>query len=94
MGADAIEELRKTSETVGKEAAARLLVEISAKPTVDVHLADLLIPYIALAKGCSAYLTRALTEHLQTNIWVAETILNTKLTIAQNNGLFKIKKAG
>jgi len=52
----------------------------------------LLVPYIALAKGNSAYLTQALTEHLQTNIWVAERILNTKFNIVRAGRLFKLEK--
>ena len=44
---------RKMSEAVGKEAAQRLLTELSVKPTVDIFLADMLIPYMALAQGKS-----------------------------------------
>lgn len=92
LGADAIGELRKTSEAVGKEAAEKFLAEISVKPTVDVHLADLLIPYAALSHGTSTYLTRAISEHLQTNIWVAEEILNVKFNVEKLNQLYKIEK--
>lgn len=93
LGADAIGELRKTSEAVGKEAAEKFFAEISAEPTVDVHLADLLVPYVALAEGKSVYFTRALSEHLLTNIWVAEKILNVKFNVGKVNGLNKIEKA-
>jgi RNA 3'-terminal phosphate cyclase (ATP) len=93
LGADAIGELRKASEIVGTEAAEKLFEEISAQPTVDVHLADLLIPYVALAQGKSTYLTRTLTEHLQSNIWLAEKILNVKFNAQKANGLYKIEKA-
>jgi len=92
MGGDAIGELKKTSETVGGEAAEKLFAEISEKPTVDVHLADLLIPYVALAQGRSAYFTRDLSEHLQTNIWLAEEILNVKFAVERFNRLYKIRK--
>ncbi len=92
LGADAIGELRKTSETVGMEAAEKLYAEISAMPTVDVHLADMLIPYMALAKEKSAYLTRTISEHLETNIWLIEKILNVKFTVKKVNGLYKIEK--
>jgi len=94
LGADAIGELRKASETVGKEAAEKFFAEISAKPTVDVHLADLLVPYVALVKGKSTYLTRALSEHLHTNIWAAERILDAKFSVEKFNGLYKIEKIG
>jgi len=92
LGADAIGELGKTSETVGTEVAEKLLAEVSAKPTVDVHLADMLVPYIALAKGDSAYFTRVFSEHLQTNIWLAEKILHVKFAVNKTNGLYKIEK--
>ncbi|MEM3824431.1 MAG: RNA 3'-terminal phosphate cyclase, partial [Candidatus Bathyarchaeia archaeon] len=92
LGADAIGELRKPSETVGREAAEKLYMEISAKPTVDVHLADMLVPYIALAEGSSLYFTRALSDHLETNIWLAEKILNVKFQVNKVGGLYKIEK--
>ncbi len=92
LGADAIGELRKASETVGTEAAEKLYQEISAKSTVDVHLADLLVPYVALANGKSTYLTRTITDHLQTNIWLAQKILNVKFLCTKADGLYKIEK--
>jgi RNA 3'-phosphate cyclase len=92
LGADAIGELRKTSETVGKEAAEKLIAEISAKPTVDVHLADMLIPYVALAKGKSAYLARTMSGHLETNIWLAEKMMNVRFNVEEINGLYRIEK--
>ncbi len=51
VGADSIGELRKMAEDVGKQAAQTLITELSAKPTVDEYLADMLIPYMALADG-------------------------------------------
>ncbi len=92
LGADAIGELRKTSEAVGSEAAEKFYAEISAMPTVDVHLADMLIPYVALAKDRSSYLTRTISEHLETNIWLAEKMLNVKFSIKKLKGLYKIEK--
>ncbi|MGC9345203.1 MAG: RNA 3'-terminal phosphate cyclase, partial [Candidatus Bathyarchaeales archaeon] len=92
LGADAIGELRKSSEAVGREAAEKIYAEISAKPTVDVHLADMLIPYLALAEGRSAYLTRTISDHLETNIWLAEKILNARFDVEKVDGLYKIEK--
>jgi RNA 3'-phosphate cyclase len=93
LGADAIGELRKSSEAVGKEAAEKLYMEILAKPTVDVHLADMLIPYVALARGKSAYVTRTISEHLDTNIWLAEKMLGVKFNVEKVNGLYRIEKS-
>ena len=92
IGADAIGEIKKSSEKVGEEAAQKLYEEITAKPTVDIHLADLLIPYIALAEGRSVFLTRAVSEHLETNVWLAEEILKIRFNIERTNKLFKVQK--
>jgi RNA 3'-terminal phosphate cyclase (ATP) len=92
LGADAIGELKKTSEAVGVEAAEKLVTEISALPTVDEHLADILIPYIALVSNASVYLTRTVSEHLETNIWLAERILGIRLNIKKVDGLHRVEK--
>ncbi len=93
VGADAIGELRKMAEAVGKEAAQKLLSELSAQPTVDVFLADMLIPYIALAQGKSAFVTRTFSEHLESNIWLMEKMLNVKFMIEKLGYLYRIEKS-
>ncbi|MGA2680495.1 MAG: RNA 3'-terminal phosphate cyclase [Candidatus Bathyarchaeia archaeon] len=93
IGADAIGQLRKTAEAVGKEAAEKLVEELSAKPTVDVFLADMLIPYMALARGKSAFFARTVTEHIDSNIWLMERMLNVKFTIQKANNLYRIEKS-
>jgi RNA 3'-phosphate cyclase len=92
LGSDAIGRLGKPSEAVGEEAAEKLQSEISAKSTVDLHLADMLIPYMAMAKGRSVYLTRGLSEHLETNIWLAEELLNVKFTVEKKDQLYTVEK--
>jgi RNA 3'-phosphate cyclase len=94
LGADAIGELRKTSEAVGREAAERLYTELSAMPTVDAHLADLVIPYVALAEGTSAFLTRTVSDHLEANIWLAEKMLGVRFNVEKVKSLYRIEKDG
>lgn len=94
LGADAIGELGKLSETVGIEAAEKLKAELYLKPTVDVHLADMLIPYIALTEGSSVFLTRKLTDHIEANIWLTENVLGTKFRVVKAGSLFRIEKSG
>jgi RNA 3'-terminal phosphate cyclase (ATP) len=93
LGADAIGELKKTSEAVGRKAAEKLNVELSVKSTVDIHLADMLVPYMALADGSSSLFTRKVSEHLETNIWLAEKMLKVHFNIEKVNNLFRIEKS-
>ena len=92
LGGDAIGELRKPSEVVGREAAENLMREVKAQATVDAHLADMLVPYVALADGNSVYLTRAVTEHLDTNMWLAKGILGSKFRVTRVRNLYRIEK--
>lgn len=93
LGADAIGELRKMAEAVGKEAAQNLLVELAVKPALDVFLADMLIPYMALAKGKSSMLVRTVSEHIESNIWLMEEMLKVKFVIEKANNLYRIEKS-
>jgi RNA 3'-terminal phosphate cyclase (ATP) len=93
LGADAIGELRKMAEAVGKEAAEKLLTELSVKPTVDVYLADMLVPYMALAEGKSAFIVREISEHIESNIWLMDKMLNVKFTVQKINNLYRIEKS-
>jgi len=92
LGADAIGERRKTSEAVGKEAAENLLKELDAKAPVDVHLADMLVPYVGLANGASVYLTRKLSAHLETNVWLTNKILDTKIQVKETSIGYLLQK--
>lgn len=91
LGGDAIGELGKPSELVGREAAENLLKELESKATVDSHLADMLVPYLALADGESAYLSRLVTEHLDTNIWLAQKILGVRFDLTRVGNLYRIE---
>ncbi len=93
LGGDAIGEVRKSSEAVGREAAESLFREIEAGASVDVHLADMLVPYVALADGASSYLTREVTDHLDTNLWLVEKILGVNFQVSKVGNLYRIEKS-
>jgi len=79
LGADGLGDRGRKSEDVGKEAADNLLQEISSGAAVDKHLADQLIPFLALCGG----LIRAseITGHVKSNIHVAEKFLDVKFDV-------------
>ncbi len=91
LGGDAIGAVSKSSEEVGREAAENLLNETKVKATVDIHLADMLVPYVALANHTSIYLTREITDHTDTNIWLTEKILDTKFKVTKVRSLYRIE---
>lgn len=70
LGADAIGERGKLAERVGIEAAHKLVEEYESGAVVDRHLADNLIPWLALVGG--KIKISSLTLHAETNIWVCQ----------------------
>jgi RNA 3'-terminal phosphate cyclase (ATP) len=75
LGADALGEPRKRAEAVGNEAAQALIEEIESGAPVDMHLADQLVIWAALADGTSEYVASRPTEHLRSAVAVANQIL-------------------
>ncbi len=74
------------AEQVGREAAENLLRELTPKKPCDSHLADQLIPFMALARGKSEIHTGSLTRHCQTNIAVVEKFLPVKFKVQGSLG--------
>jgi RNA 3'-terminal phosphate cyclase (ATP) len=92
IGGDAIGEIGKQSETVGSEAAESLLAELDGKVTMDIHMADMIIPYVSLVPQSSYFVARKISDHLQTNIWLTEKILGTTFNMVQKGSIHMIQK--
>ncbi|RXA18714.1 RNA 3'-terminal phosphate cyclase [Methanosarcina sp. MSH10X1] len=88
-GGSALGERGLPAEEVGKHAADEIIPELRSGASVDTHLADQLIPYMALA-GSSSYTVRELSLHAATNIWVTEQFLDVKFSIEEKEGLFEV----
>jgi len=74
-GGSALGERGKRAEEVGLEAAKEFLLEIKSDSSFDVHLADQLMPFAAVAEGSSSYTTREVTLHQKSNAYVINSFL-------------------
>ena len=88
VGADALGERGKRAEIVGKQAGESLLKELKANAPVDSHLADQLIPYLALLGG--SYRTTKISKHTTTNIYVAEKFIDVKFGIDEDKKVVSV----
>lgn len=66
---------------VGNNSAKLLLGQIENGNPCDYHLADQLIPFMALAEGTSVIKTTKLTKHVLTNIEITEKLLGVKFEV-------------
>ena len=69
----------KRAEEVADEAVDSLKEYLESDGCVDPHLADQLVPFMALRKGSSSLTTTRITEHLLTNLWVISHFLDIKI---------------
>jgi RNA 3'-phosphate cyclase len=84
LGTDNLGKFGKRAEDVGKEAALELLKEQKTDACLDKHLADQILPYMALAPEKSQVTVSEITEHCKTNVWVIEKLMNGKFEIKEN----------
>ncbi|MBU2499229.1 MAG: RNA 3'-terminal phosphate cyclase, partial [Proteobacteria bacterium] len=84
IGADMAGARGRTAEYIGIRTAENLLEDLQRGATVDRHLADQIIPFAALAEGWSSYLIPAMTEHVETRLWLMEKMLGTKTEVRAN----------
>lgn len=77
------------AEAVGKRAADELILELESGAAIDIHLADQLMPYLALVGGC--FTVREVSMHAKTNIWTARHFLDTEIEVEEAKGIFRIK---
>ncbi|MFQ6061505.1 MAG: RNA 3'-terminal phosphate cyclase [Thermoplasmata archaeon] len=90
LGGGALAERGLRAEKVGQSASEELLKEVNSGATLDVHLSDQILPYLALAKGRSYFLTRELSKHTETNLWLIEHFFDVKFKVGTLGNLHKI----
>ncbi len=87
IGSDVLGERSKRAEAVGEEAAKKLISEISSKAAVDFHMADQLLPFMALSKG--AFRASKITNHARTNIYTIEQFLGKTFTVDEEEKIIR-----
>jgi RNA 3'-terminal phosphate cyclase (GTP) len=80
LGATSLGERGKKSEVVGSEAARNLLAQIKSNAAADMHLADQLLPYMAIA-GKSSIRASEITAHAKANMYVIEQFLGKSFAV-------------
>jgi RNA 3'-phosphate cyclase len=88
LGGDALGERGVPAEKVGEQAASALITEWRSGATLDRHMADQIIPFLALFGG--RFFCAELTDHIKTNIGVVERITGRKIDTVERSGLWEI----
>ncbi|MCD6734137.1 MAG: hypothetical protein LT103_11150 [Burkholderiaceae bacterium] len=81
LGAGRVAQRGVPAEQLGTEAAAELRNDLGSGAALDIHAADQLLVYFALAGPGSCFTTRALSSHARTAIWLIEQFLPVRFDV-------------
>jgi RNA 3'-terminal phosphate cyclase (GTP) len=87
LGGSALGAPRRRAEDVGAAAARELLRELESGAAVDRHLADQLVPFLAVAGG--RLRAREITGHARSNVDVARAVIGAELRIDEATGVIE-----
>jgi RNA 3'-terminal phosphate cyclase (ATP) len=76
----------KRAERVADEVVHDLFRFLETGASIDSHLADQLVPYMALAEGSCSIHTERITPHLLTNVWVIQRFLDISFQVEGSEG--------
>ncbi len=91
LGAGAVAERGVPAETLGRSVGEALAAELAAGATLDVHAADQLLVYLALAGGRSLFRARELSSHARTTQWLLESLLGTRVGVQTLAGAVQVE---
>ncbi len=88
LGAECLGEKNVPAEAIGKKCAEKLQSEMKSGATIDVHMTDQILPYLAISGGSVKF--SFLSEHAKTNMWLIEQFLDVKFSVDGNTISCKI----
>ena len=80
------------AERLGQAVGSQLRSDLAADATLDVHAADQVLIYLALAGGGS-FTTRRLSTHAQTAVWLIEQFLPVRFDVVAQGALVRVRVA-
>lgn len=83
MGADSLGAKGRPAEDVGADAARRFEKEWSSGAAFDSHLADMVIPFLALARARSRVSVPSFTPHLESGLRLAKQFTGCTFDVTQ-----------
>jgi len=79
------------AEALGQAAADEMVEDLRAHASLDVHAADQVLLYSALAKGESRFSVREITKHMETTMWLLENVLRTRFETVEVGGRHQVR---
>lgn len=88
LGSNALTTREYSAEKTGEDAANDLIREIWSCSTVDVHTADQLLPYMAMAEGRSTFKVSKISRHLLSQMDTLESFLDVRFGVERKDEIY------
>ena len=90
IGSNVLTSKNHPAKQAGIDVANDLLTIMNSGSTMDVHTADQLLPYLAMADGDSAFSVSRISRHLLSQMDTLETFLDVKFGVERRDDLYYI----
>lgn len=90
IGSSGLAERGVPAEEIGAKAANLLMEDLRSGATLDVHAADQLLPYMALAGSRSTFKVRETTGHTRTMFWLLSKFLDVAFRDYEVDGAIQV----
>lgn len=94
LGAAAVAERGVPAEALGEAVGTALAAELAAGASLDVHAADQLLVYLALAGGRSLFRARELSSHARTTLGLLHSLLGACAQVQESAGAVRVELTG
>jgi RNA 3'-terminal phosphate cyclase (ATP) len=91
LGASRVAERGVRAETLGAAVRSELAADIASGATLDVHAADQILVYLALAGGESSFAVRQVSTHAATGMWLIPQFLPARFAVENEGALARIR---
>jgi RNA 3'-phosphate cyclase len=91
LGESMLGEKGVRAERLGEECATNMLETARSGATVDEHMLDQILPYLALSEGESVVVAEEMTTHAETNMRIIERFLGRRYETTKRDGLVEVR---
>jgi RNA 3'-phosphate cyclase len=93
LGASRAAERGVRAETLGTAVGQELAADLASGANLDVHAADQVLVYLALASPGSSFAVRGVSSHARTTIWLLRQFLEARFSAAPEGALWRVRRA-
>jgi len=91
LGASRVAERGVRAEALGTAVGAEMAADLAGGAALDVHAADQVLVYMAIARDASSFTVREMTSHARTAMWLLQKFLPVRFLVERDGALWRVR---